>query len=81
MTSPYRPTLATGMTGSSVAHGFAGGTPLPAAPAGLNEKFETPGSHGTVTKMGHAKVGSVGTHSYAQGTSFGGHVVHPPRGL
>ena len=77
MTSPYRPTLASGMTGSSVAHGFAGGTPLPMAPADLDEKFQKPASHGTVTglKANFEK----GTHNYTGNGMQNMHVTHPPR--
>lgn len=79
MTSPYRPTLASGMTGSSVAHGFAGGTPLPQAPIGLNEKFDKPSSsHGTVTALGHPNIFAKGTHSYNT-SGPAGHTTHEPR--
>lgn len=76
MSSPYRPTLANGMTGSSVAHGLAGGTMLPHAVAGMDSKFQTP-------KEGHPITGvkssfPAPTHNY-DGGMLGAHVVHNAR--
>lgn len=76
MASPYRPEAASGMTGSSVAHGFAGGVHDLQNPQ-IGGHFETPKAHGTVTQMSHP---FTPTHSYANGAQ-GVHKVHSPRGL
>ena len=78
MTSPYRPETANGMTGSSVAHGFAGGTSVQEAIEGMDTKFQKP-------QPGHPTTGVKSsfpppTHSYAGGAQ-GQHTVHAPRGL
>ena len=77
MSSPYRPEQPSGMTGSSVAHGLAGGVVLPKAIAGLDAHFQAP-------KEGHPMFGAKQstfpspTHNYASGMQ-GAHVVHSPR--
>jgi hypothetical protein len=76
MTSPYRPETASGMTGSSVAHGLAGGVVLPKAIANFDSHFQTP-KEGTPI-MGVKSSFPPPTHSYAGGMQ-GAHVVHSPR--
>lgn len=76
MASPYRPEQASGMTGSSVAHGHAGGVQLPDAVKGFDVHFDKPAQHGTVTPM--KSTFSPPTHSYAGGAQ-GAHVVHNAR--
>lgn len=76
MASPYRPEQASGMTGSSVAHGHAGGVNLPDAVKGFDVHFQAPHPHGTVTPM--KSTFPVPTHSYAGG-AMGAHTVHNPR--
>lgn len=76
MTSPYRPEQASGMTGSSVAHGLAGGVHLKDSMAGMDAHFEKPAAHGTVTPMKSSFPPP--THGYAGGMQ-GAHVVHNPR--
>lgn len=76
MTSPYRPEQASGMTGSSVAHGLAGGVVLPKAIAGMDQHFQAP-KEGHPMFPGKAEFPPP-THSYSGGM-FGAHVVHNPR--
>lgn len=76
MTSPYRPEQPSPMTGSSVAHGLAGGVVLPKAIANFDTHFQTP-------KEGHPITGvksafPAPTHNYAGGMQ-GSHVVHNAR--
>jgi len=75
MSSPYRPEQPSPMTGSSVAHGLAGGVMLPKAIAGMDSHFQTP-------KLGHPMFNKSSfpapTHSYAGGMQ-GQHVIHSPR--
>jgi len=71
MASPYRPEAASGMTGSSVAHGLAGGVILPKAVAGFDVHFNKP-QESAKTSFPPP------THSYAGGMQ-GAHVVHHAR--
>jgi hypothetical protein len=75
MTSPYRPEIANGMTGSSIAHGLAGGVVLPKAVSGFDVHFQKP-AEGKPMTMG-SKGFPAPTHSYAGGGM--GHSVHNPR--
>lgn len=75
MASPYRPEQASGMTGSSVAHGLAGGVVLPKAVAGFDAHFQKPSEgHLTSPKSSFPPP----THGYAGGMQ-GAHVVHHAR--
>jgi hypothetical protein len=77
MASPYRPEQASGMTGSSVAHGLAGGVHLPQAVSGFDVHFQKPQEG---HPMFNAKQTSfpAPTHSY-EGGMQGRHVVHKAR--
>lgn len=77
MTSPYRPEQASGMTGSSVAHGLAGGVMLPKAIAGMDAHFDAPKEGHPMFNAGKSSFPPP-THSYAGGMQ-GAHVVHNPR--
>lgn len=76
MSSPYRPTQSNTMTGSSVAHGLAGGVVLPKAVAGFDAHFQKPQEGHPITPV-KAEF-PVPTHSYAGGMQ-GAHVVHRSR--
>lgn len=78
MTSPYRPEQPSPMTGSSVAHGLAGGVVLPKAIAGLNEHFQAPKEGHPITPV--KSTFPAPTHSYSSGMQ-GAHIVHGPRGF
>lgn len=67
------PTLASGLTTSSIMHGLAGGTPL--AHAAVQPLPLGPHQGGAGTNRGSL---SAATHSYASGMQ-GVHVVHPPK--
>lgn len=76
MTSPYRPEQASGMTGSSVAHGLAGGVHLKDSMAGMDAHFQQPKEGHPIN--GAPKSFAPPTHSYAGGMQ-GAHVKHNPR--
>lgn len=76
MTSPYRPEQATGMTGSSVAHGLAGGVVLQKAVANFGSHFDAPQEGHPITPV--KATFPPPTHSYAGGMQ-GAHVVHNAR--
>lgn len=78
MTSAYRPTQANAMTGSSVAHGFAGGVHLKDSMAGMDEKFDKPTGAASRGK-GIAPGSSTGTHTYGGSGMQGTNVTHPTR--
>lgn len=71
MASPYRPTVANSMTGSSVSKGFAGGHHELANPK-IGASFHAPHDHGTVTP----KTTVAAVHPITAA-----HVIHPSRGF
>jgi hypothetical protein len=87
MGSPYRPTVASSMTGSpvkrqgmlasSVAQTLIGGEELPNAVAGMNDKFQTP-AEGKPMFNASKSTFPPPTHSYSGGMQ-NSHTVHSPR--
>lgn len=83
----YHPTIASAATGSSVAHGFAGGTPL-AQPSGVVSglgghfsQHSTPGAGATPTHSSHFANTAPQSAMPPTGQMNVGkvHVVHPTR--
>jgi len=77
MSSPYRPEQASGMTGSSVSHGLAGGVILPKAVSGFDVHFQKPQEGHPMFNAGKSAFPPA-THGYAGGMQ-GVHVTHGSR--